>query len=446
VNSRRFDCRRLGDSTLRALLQGEQTAPGVGAHLLKCAECQERLRELAPEEAPAFLTRIRTLSRKLRHTREDELVALVRETAAEVASAGALIEQALQLPDPASGLETNRVSPHALGVALLEIAPSLRQRDPAKLLATCREVLKRIREIPTPVPGQAAYDVLAQLEAERGNALRILAQHAEALAPITRALNLVRSSPDHLVRAKVRWLASLYFMDTSCFVEAELMARYARETYTAFGRRREVETTVYALAKIPYYRGELDDALRSLEPLLHQDLEDPLTELSVVHLAAKIHTLQGEYFPAGNFLSRLRSLSEPWRDCPGIQMNIQWVRGLIIAGTSEKEQGIRLLEEVRDFYIGEEIPFDAALVMVDLAYWRLQAGQRKEAIEDAAGAVRIFEIEKTEFPQALAAVRLFAEAVRHEHLEMGLYRELVVYLDRTRRDPELTFDPRNRRG
>ena len=60
--------------------------------------------------------------------------------------------------------------------------------------------------------------------------------------------------------------------------------------------------------------------------------------------------------------------------------------------------------------------------------------------------MRIFEIEKTEFPQALAAVRLFAEAVRHEHLEMGLYRELVVYLDRTRRDPELTFDPRNRRG
>lgn len=442
MNNGEFRSPHLGDSTLRALLQGEQTVPGVGAHFLKCAECQERLRELAPEEATPFLSRIRALSRKLRHMQEDELVALVRETASEVASAEALIEEALRLPDAASSLRSNRVSPHALGVALLEIAPRLRQEDPATLLAVCREVLAQNCESPTPVPGQAAYDVVAQLEAECGNALRILSKHAEASVRITRALNLVRSSPDHLVRAKVRWLASLYFMDVSCFREAELLARYAKDTFTTFGRRNETERASYALAKIPYYRGELDDALRSLRVLLKQDLEDPLTELSAVHLTAKILTLKGEYFPAGRLLSPLRKLSQPWRDSPGIQMNIQWVRGLIVAGSGGEKQGIRLLEEVRDFYIGEGIHFDAALVMVDLAYWRLQVGQRKEAIEDSAGAVRIFEIEKTEFPQALAAVRLFAEAVRDDHLEKDLYRELAVYLDRSRRDPELTFDSR----
>ena len=234
-------------------------------------------------------------------------------------------------------------------------------------------------------------------------------------------------------------------MDTSAFPEADVLARSALDLYTAFGRREEVESAEYALAKISYFRGDLEASLGRLQPLLERDLEDPLTELSVVHLTAKIHTLNGDYFPAGRLLSPLRALSQPWRDCPGIQMNIQWVRGLIVAGSGSRSSGVRLLEEVRDHYIREEIHFDAALVMVDLAYWRLKAGQRNEAIQDAAGAVRIFEVEKTEFPQALAAVRLFAEATREEHLEQGFYRKLVKYLDRARHDTELAFDPRNRR-
>lgn len=445
MNSGRFGSRHLGDSILRALLQGQPVLPDVGAHFILCKTCQERLRELAPAHAERLLDLIQPLVQRLQSQGEDVLLALVHETANEIDRARELLETVLQSSDIRRHFQDCGASFHALGVVVLEKARHLRQSAPAKLQAVCHEVLERLRDEPVPIPGQAAFDLRAQLEAELGNALRILARFAEARLPVTRALNFARSSPDRLVRANVRWLASLYFIDMGCFAEAELLACSALDSYTAFGRVREIEAAEYTLATIPYHRGDLDEALQRLEALLKRNLEDPLTELSVVHLAAKIHTLKGDYFPAGNFLSRLRSLSEPWRDCPGIQMNIQWVRGLIIAGTSEKEQGIRLLEEVRDFYIGEEIQFDAALVMVDLAYWRLQASQPKEAIEDAAGAVRIFEIEKTEFPQALAAVRLFAEAVRHEHLEMGLYRELVVYLDRTRRDPELTFDPRNRR-
>lgn len=63
----------------------------------------------------------------------------------------------------------------------------------------------------------------------------------------------------------------------------------------------------------------------------------------------------------------------------------------------------------------------------------------------ALGPKPVFEVEKTEFPQALAAIRLFAEATREKHLEQGFYREMVKYLDRARHDTELTFDPRNRR-
>jgi tetratricopeptide (TPR) repeat protein len=401
----------LGESTLKALLQGQSTTPDIGAHFATCRCCQDRLRELAPAKADALLRSLAPLLRRLENKPEKTLRALLHQRASEVTAAKLVLDEFLERGDPVGAVDTTGISIHGLATALLDRALRLRQYSPETLYELCAVATGRLTATSAPIPGMADFDLLMLLEAETGNALRILGRTSEAQGWIVRALNRARSSPDAHSRARTRSLGSRLYGDIACFEEAELLAHAALRDFRAVGRQQEIEESEYGVARLLYLRGNFDKAMEYLMSLRAREFVGPITELSVVHLIARLHALKGEYFEGGGLLSRLRDLSQPWWDCPGIQMNCYWVRGMIIGRTIAPARGEELLRQVRSYYFDRDTLIEAAMVSTDLAELQLHRGKDRLAASTALEAVRIFEAEPTEDPHAYRALEFYQRAI-----------------------------------
>lgn len=401
----------LDESTLKALLQGQPSTPDAAAHFATCRYCQGKLRKIAPERADALLRSLAPLIRRLEHKPEKMVRGLLQHVASEVTRAKRVLDEILERPDPVASLEATSVSAHGLAAALLESAAWLRQYSPETLYELCVFTIDRLMTKTPPTPGMADFDLLTLLEAETGNALRVLARTTEAERWIVRALNRARSSSDPLIAAKTRLHGGRFYCEIACFEEAEILADAALRAFRALGGPKEIEEAEFLLARIPYQRGDLDRAMERLQSFRTRDLVGPITELSAVHHIAKIHVLQGKYFEGGALLPQLRDLSQPWWNCPGVQMNCLWLKGMIIGGTIAPARGAEVLRRVRSHYLDRGILVDAAMVSTDLAALQLHWGRTRAAASTALEAVHVFEAEPLMGgPLAYRAVQLYEQA------------------------------------
>lgn len=86
-----------------------------------------------------------------------------------------------------------------------------------------------------------------------------------------------------------------------------------------------------------------------------------------------------------------------------------------------------------------EIPYDTALVCLELAVFYLQQDRTGEVKELARDMVKIFRAQKVD-REALAAVLLFRDAAEKERATADLARRLAGYLKRVRSEPGLRFE------
>jgi hypothetical protein len=117
-----------------------------------------------------------------------------------------------------------------------------------------------------------------------------------------------------------------------------------------------------------------------------------------------------------------------------------------MAAEIDRELGLvpraeRALAEVREGFIERGMPYDAALVSLQLAeiYARDRDSLRLERL--AREMFPIFQ-SRALHRGALAALILFREAVAMRQADQRLIRDLAGYLRSARRDRELRFVPR----
>jgi tetratricopeptide (TPR) repeat protein len=118
---------------------------------------------------------------------------------------------------------------------------------------------------------------------------------------------------------------------------------------------------------------------------------------------------------------------------------VLWLEARVEAGLGRRVDATAKLRQVRRELVDLRMAYDAALATLDLAVVLLEEGENAEVCALAAEMLAIFE-SLAVHREALAAVRVFWQAVEAETATAELGRRLLRFLERARRDPELRFD------
>lgn len=434
--------RHLTSPILRALLDRQPgTGAQAGAHLLTCARCQGKLLALAPRRARGFLDSMKDLEPTARLIQQRG-PGLIEETEREFRAACQL---ARRLPGLPSGerrrlvFEESEIPPISLAAGLLSVLPNLIHDSPEDVVDLCEIGLDLISPEGFDVASCSTASVLAELEANLGNALRVLAQLPAAEGHLDKALILAEETPDDHVRGKVFVFASLVAMDLRRFDEALSFAQQAKRIFKRIGDDLQVNRVELAIGLVAFFQADFSQATMKLRVLAENEGLDRATRFSATFFLVKALVLSGLHFPAAALLPQLNEFG---RSFPSEHLSIQfsWLKGLIVGSTGDPDSGETLMGRARAYYLDREILYDAALVGLDMAMVRFEAGHYEEAARHAAEIVDAFAVSGIH-REALAAMRYFQEAIRAKDEVRARYRELQVFLPLARRDPSYTYRP-----
>jgi tetratricopeptide (TPR) repeat protein len=193
------------------------------------------------------------------------------------------------------------------------------------------------------------------------------------------------------------------------------------------------------LSTVQYFAGDLEEAMitlrRSLERL---DLErEPRLRLHAGHNLADYLTLAERFEEALAVYRETRSLyrefPEPW-----VQNRRKWVRARILRGMGKPRLAESLLLAVRDGFLAEGVPFDTALVSLEIAALYAEQGRNGEIKKLAGEMLPVFSSLRIH-REALAALSFLLQAIQSESASARLVTAVASYLRQVEHDPSLPF-------
>lgn len=179
-------------------------------------------------------------------------------------------------------------------------------------------------------------------------------------------------------------------------------------------------------------RGESENAIQVLKKAngLIDPARDPRLLVCVRHNLVDNLSKMGRHTEAADLLPNLRELAAA-HGSSGDLLRLRWVEGRIAAGLGDLHQARTLLTEVRQTFLADGNPYEAALATLDLAIPDLQEGRIAEVRELVDEMVTVFR--DHDVPrESLAALLLFQEAARRETATTDLAREVAASLNKAR--------------
>lgn len=436
----------LRDVTLKAILRdwssGETAEPGV-VHLVVCERCRQRCLVLEPQKAPLFLQSIADVAVSADDLGEQglsRLAELVARHEAECERGDHLAQELLRRPaghERRAFLQAIEPGPEPASLAngIRTLLPALVHDQPSDIIELAGIALDLLAGIRSTLP-RTALDIAADLEAQCGNAHRLLSDPRSARRHLKRALELAAESPDRLIQARVAVLVSLLFRDLRCFEPADKLASSALATYRQAGAHLEASRAEFLQATILYYRSDFEAVVPRLTALLRQEL-DTITRLSVVFSLVRTYLLLDESFRAAVLFPEVRTLTHQLTSGT-VRNYLDWLKGLMLGHVRHTARAEDLLMKVKDLFLDRGRLIEAAIVTLDLADIFLSRGRDRDAAEAAGAIVHAFEITERH-QEALAALRLYIEADASARRQLG--RELQLYLPLAKTDPSFKFAP-----
>jgi tetratricopeptide (TPR) repeat protein len=119
-------------------------------------------------------------------------------------------------------------------------------------------------------------------------------------------------------------------------------------------------------------------------------------------------------------------------------VRIPWLEGRIQHGLGRRDEALRLLAEARESFEAEEMFYDVALALLEEAGLLLEENRTREVKELTRELPKVFAA-KGVHREALAALRIFQEAVEREAVTAELTRRVLSFLFRARFDEGATF-------
>jgi tetratricopeptide (TPR) repeat protein/DNA-binding Xre family transcriptional regulator len=177
--------------------------------------------------------------------------------------------------------------------------------------------------------------------------------------------------------------------------------------------------------------------LRQAAPLL--DGERDVRELFAVRVNLAFHLCRlGKHRTAEQALSEIRRLSLRLGNCLD-ELRVGWLEARVAAGLGRTDEAIAGLERVRAGFERQQIPYDVALVTVEIAELHASQGRTAEVKALVREAAPVFEAQGVH-REAQRALALFRRAVEEERVTIDLVRGILAYLERARRNPQLRYE------
>ena len=120
-------------------------------------------------------------------------------------------------------------------------------------------------------------------------------------------------------------------------------------------------------------------------------------------------------------------------------VRLLWLEGRMDAAQGNPQEAIAAFEQVRQEFLAREIPYDFALVSLELAALYLEVESPSDVKNLARQMVWIFQAQGVH-REALVALGLFREAAEKEELTVEMARRMADYLTKARHDPLLRFE------
>jgi tetratricopeptide (TPR) repeat protein len=194
------------------------------------------------------------------------------------------------------------------------------------------------------------------------------------------------------------------------------------------------------LSTVQYFTGELEAAMATLHRSLeHLDLErEPRLRLYAGHNLADYLTLAGRFEEAQAVYRETRplyrELPEPW-----VENRRKWVRARILRGLGRPRLAESLLLAVRDGFLAEDVPFDTALVSLEIAGLYAEQGRTGELKQLAREMLPVFASLHIHHREALAALAFLLQAIQSESASAKLVAAVASYLRQAEHDAPLPF-------
>lgn len=285
------------------------------------------------------------------------------------------------------------------------------------------------------------YDCQARSRAFLGNARRVSGDLFGAERAFQDALfHLEKGSESEVVWGEVLSLLGSLRTDQARYAEARTVLEEALALVRQVGQRDDEGKVLFQLARAAGEAGDGEAAVEMLEraiPLIDEAGDPRLSALAR-------HGLAGWLVDAGDPLEALARFEksqdhyERFRDDPWFQLRRIWQEAYIHAALGDVARAEPLYEEVRRTATERELPYELAMINLELAILHLDRGDAIKVRMLAEEMVPIFRSQELH-AHAMAAVYIFQHAAKTETATAGLAREVLGYLRRAQNNPYLPF-------
>lgn len=426
-------------------------------HVLTCPRCRDLLTQLLDPETeagsdspnsadvPEALLSAQVLAQRLLDRSFDILRESDQQRAAARAKARFLYQELLNFP-PDVRLDVvdsqSRFLTVEIGELLLSDAQEAFEADPLQanhLAALAVAILERISPDSARVRAglASAYCLLADTERLRG-------RHGLAGDLLETAVRQLR---DELLEGepRARLCRALGDMrkEQECVDEAVALLERARALAAKAGCRDELAAATLSLGWLLLEEMETPAALehlREAERLARSAGLHPHRQLSALHGLALGYA---ELVDVQNTAETRQSLEalKPRLNSPRDHILIDWIGAQIDFRLGERVKARKALEAIFHRFKDASAPFDAAAVVLELAYHSLQDETRTALTEKLARELAESGL-LAPYPAAVVGFALdFATRTHRRGCYLDVLHNAVTYLDKVRFNPALPFHP-----
>lgn len=287
---------------------------------------------------------------------------------------------------------------------------------------------------------EAIEDLRARAWAYIGNARRQRSDLAGAEeAFTTAAAHLWEGTREPIEQAMFLDLKASLRRAQRRFGRAMSLLKRAHTIFLAAGDRHRAGRALVSLEIIHHHAGTPELGI----PLLYQALDlidagqEPRLLLCVWHNLIDDLAEAGRAMEARRLFGKARSLYLRFPEAV-TQNRRAWVAGKIARGLGQEKEAEALFLDARQSFLAEDVPYEVALVSLDLAALYARQGRLEEVRRLAAEMVPVFSSRQIH-REALAALNFWKQAVEAERAGFELAERVAAFLKRARYDPDLQF-------
>lgn len=448
--SRYFQSPRIDRRVFERLLAALDCPPAAVSIAKECVEALEalgRAADLTPEQTAEIEATSRAVAGMVREALteavrlgrvprregypEKEDLAASREQAAD------LWKRIEGLPEPVR-LAAVQAAEELHTWALCELIGEESAKEASRDLERAASLARIAQEVAARVPGPESWRHRLQgfAAAHAANILRVKGKLREADAAFEDAKRLWHAGADPaavLDPGRLLDLEASLRRDQRRFDEALDLLEKAMATSSSPARIAVKKGSTLEMM------GEYASAIKALEhatELLEDQPEPRLSCMTLFNLTLNYSQVNRQA-EATNLLGQVRKLAGNLGD-EIFLLRVGWLEGRIAAGQGRLSEARFLLEVARRGFTEKLMWYDVALALLELAAIYLEQGSLGEVQDLAEELTGVFEAQGVH-REALAALRLFQEAVQRDVATADLARRVLRYLFLARHDQGLRF-------